>query len=506
MKNLFTLFAALCFTCLAAHAQSSETEPNDSLQVANPLAAGTTISGQSCVFTDQDWYRIILPNDGILVVYTTASIPDATEPGQGQLNISLFSKTGAPFYGYTVRTGVSGSALSDTLTFCCMAADTFYLQAYRGWAFNLCWNYTLNWTVALPSFTNDAEPDQAPLLAVPMPYNTNVEGHLGFQNQPGGGAEDNNDFFAIVPPTDGVLKVNVSVEAEAGANAPFNVSLFDNVGGNLSDMSIMPGSYPLPFDTTLYWSCLTGGDTMHLRPSLSVYGELGFAYKMSYTMLAPVFGNDVEPNNTMGTAQVVDPNQPIEGHEYFYNESNEDYFKFYKPDTGFFQLIMQAETYAASTNTPMYLYLLDTIGNTISAIYPTIGVNSHPLSDTMYVATLAAGYYYLKPGNAYFGAPCTSYRLDITTPTITGINPVAQSQTLRVFPNPSSDLFTVDFGEVRNTSIGIYNSVGQLVETMLQNNERYVALGNKLSTGLYLLKAVDSTGNIVLQGKLIKTK
>ena len=47
--------------------------------------------------------------------------------------------------------------------------------------------------------------------------------------------------------------------------------------------------------------------------------------------------------------------------------------------------------------------------------------------------------------------------------------------------------------------------MGQLVETMLQNNERFVVLGEKLTTGLYLIKATNDNGEIVSQGKLVKT-
>ena len=507
MKKLYTLFGLMCFSVLFVQAQLHETEVNDSISVANKLPMDSSISGSTCEFIDPDFFQIVTSADGMVRIISQASVTTSTVPGQGGLSITLLSKTGQTLNTYSPRVGVNSVDLIDTFYTCCLAQDTFYIQMYRGWAFTECWNYTISCHLLLPTYTNDAEPNhQAQGVSIPMAYNTPTDGHLGFNHEPNGGS-DQDDFFQIILPTDGTLKLHVKVEAESSPSHVLNIGLFNSSNAPLYNQSATTGSFLAPTDTFLYWECLVG-DTMYINPTINTFGDAGYSYQLSYTVIPPVFNNDIEPNSSFVTAQIINPNLPVEGHLDFYNHTDDDYFRFYKPDTGFLMVVISAEAPGVANPTTFDFSLYDSLQNQYPTIYPPIGANGQPAADTMYFASVAPGLYYLKVYNALFGATCISYKFTITTPTIsgtTGINATTATQALNIFPNPSSGTFTIDFGDAKNATVNLYNMMGELVETTGQRNDRYVVLGEKLSSGLYLIKAVDETGTTISQGKLVKT-
>jgi hypothetical protein len=59
---------------------------------------------------------------------------------------------------------------------------------------------------------------------------------------------------------------------------------------------------------------------------------------------------------------------------------------------------------------------------------------------------------------------------------------------------------------MKNTTINVYNTIGQLVEASLQQNERYMVMGKELPSGLYLIKVSNNNGETVSQGKLAITR
>lgn len=506
MKATLYLFLFTFLSGMMAQAQLTEVEPNDSMPIANSLPVNTSMSGSACVFTDQDWFRIILPADGEIRIYTSVSTPDTVlEFSSGGLALTLYGTDGQNYAQYPVRSGSYNAARLDTFTYCCLAADTFYIWVNRGAASPLCWNYTLHYELLPATFTNDAEPDQNPGPAITMPYNTDVQGHLGFDKAVRT-LMDNNDYYLILAPTDGILKVNVSSEAQSAPTHELTMQLYDRNHSNFSTQTVVPGDFQHPLDTILYWPCM-GTDTLYISPYIAVFGDGGFAYKMRYTMLQPLFSNDVEPNNTFATAQqVTNPSLPIEGHQLFGGDNTDDYFKFVKPDTGFLKINIQVETSQPTAGGYLAVQVYDSTQNQISSISAPIGVNSQPVYDSIVLASRAAGAYYIHVFNPVFGAPCESYKLSIFTPTITdGIDPISTAKSIHIYPNPTAGSFTIDFGTTQNTTVAIYNTLGELTGTTVQKNERTLILGGNLDAGIYIIKATDDSGR-AYQSKLVKTQ
>ena len=74
MKTIFTLTILLLIGSFSAIAQRTEMEPNDSIPQANALPLDTVMSGSICFtgpsIADFDFFRIVLPADGAIRMYT----------------------------------------------------------------------------------------------------------------------------------------------------------------------------------------------------------------------------------------------------------------------------------------------------------------------------------------------------------------------------------------------------------------------------------------------------
>jgi hypothetical protein len=216
-----------------------------------------------------------------------------------------------------------------------------------------------------------------------------------------------------------------------------------------------------------------------------------------------VFSEDTAPHDSFANALLLSGGIAAEGHLSFHGEQTDDYYEFYKPDTGTLTIYGFVESPEEVGNIWMYAYLFDSAQNQVATWYPSVGSYSQPIEDTFTTVSLPAGHYYLRANSSSF---CFSYKFDITgSGIVSGINPVRATLPLHIFPNPSANTFTVDFGTARNSTVSVYNALGELVETTMQLNNRYVILGEKLAPGFYVLKASDETGTVISQGKMIKT-
>jgi hypothetical protein len=510
MKKLSPLLMFFCLAGFFANAQ---------LQIDPVVPEDSTVANVICLHDSLDWYRIITPINGMLVIYTTASVPDSGSPEEFQyLGFEVLGKNlngafgevyqggnaAGAFYPYV---GNEGVPLPDTSYTCCLAADTFFIRVDESLIANTCWSYTFHWHTIPATYANNPLPDSFPAHAQPMPYNTSVTGNLGFEDISGGSADGTNDWI-IVPPMDGTIKINVSVEGESEGGHYMTIDMLDhNLQGFVAGQYPPAGPFQSPIDSNIYWECISAGDTFYIETYLGTFGDGGYSYRMSYTMIPPVYNADTASNFSFGTAQVVNPSLPIEDHSSFYYSGTnvDEFFKFYLPDTG----ILTLRTWIESSNTLspgayVYMYLYDSTESPVNAgFYPVMGGNSVPLGDTNTVDITYPGWYYLRMQHS---SSCYSYQIGLSGAGITtAIAGLGASIPLAVFPNPSASTYTVDFGNARNTTINIYNSLGQLVETDLQENERYATVGQKLTPGIYLLKATNKDGETVGESKLVKT-
>ena len=90
---------------------------------------------------------------------------------------------------------------------------------------------------------------------------------------------------------------------------------------------------------------------------------------------------------------------------------------------------------------------------------------------------------------------------------ITGYNPVTYNNTIKIFPNPTNDHITIDYGNFASLSgyqLKIINSLSQNVfQTNITQQSDYLNLTTWGGNGLYFVHIIDQQGNIIDIRKIV---
>ncbi len=463
MKKLLTLIWALTIgTTAMMRAQISETESNDLLTTANDLPLNTTLEGQTCTYDNPDWYRVILPEDGFLKI-STLTAGEGVNPNAPYI-FTLFSPTGNPWNSFSPTTGNNGVMIADTSGWCCLKADTYYIKVQRDYAFAYCYDYTFSLELIPPVFQNDVEPNSMITdELVTIGFNTQAEGHVSFINDPQNSGTDSYDYFKIVPPINGMLRMFIESEAQSTGSNDLKIKLHNEDGSVWYQQSTPIGDFQSPNSDTLYWDC-TPNDTLIVLFFTDNFYDRGYSYRMRYDMVSPFFENDIEPNNSSATAQIIDIATPVMGNQYYYGDGSEDIFKFAKPDTGFFKVRVTSSTNSSDGNLGTKVQLLDNNYSYIAQLNAPLGIIGELAIDSLTIAYLAADTFYIKVFSDYAYAACRSYLLEFFyyDPGI-GLDEFALGN-FQIFPNPANDKLTIDTRQLSGEgTVQIMNIFGEVV-------------------------------------------
>jgi hypothetical protein len=90
---------------------------------------------------------------------------------------------------------------------------------------------------------------------------------------------------------------------------------------------------------------------------------------------------------------------------------------------------------------------------------------------------------------------------------ITGFNPITYNNTIKIFPNPTNDHITIDYGNFASLNgyqLKIENSLGQQVfQTNITQQSNYLSLNNWGGNGLYFVRIIDPQGNTIDIRKIV---
>lgn len=91
---------------------------------------------------------------------------------------------------------------------------------------------------------------------------------------------------------------------------------------------------------------------------------------------------------------------------------------------------------------------------------------------------------------------------------LTGFNPIAYQNTIKVYPNPTNDQITIDFGSNYTTMNGytlkITNSLSQVVYTTPINTQQTtVSLSTWTGNGIYFVHLIDAQSNTIDIRKIV---
>ena len=377
---------------------AEDLEENDAPTQADTVAAGVDHEGRLDFFYDDnsDYYRLILPSDGILNITVNAEHA-GTSTGE-TLTAHVLNSSGGLVQSHSVNIGANGNpVMTDLATSCLGTEQLYYLRFFNPTACGV--SYQFNYGVTPPLYADDLEENDGTSQSDTVAASIDHDGRINFYY------DDNTDYFRLILPTDGVLDITMSAEHSGSSTAEtMNVHLLNSSGGLIQAWPVSIGSSGSPSSTVLSASCL-GNEQLYY---LHVFGSTicGVSYRFNYSVTQPVFGDDPEPNNSIGQATGLDLDLGgSPGRLDFFYDNTSDYFGLTLGADGTIEIGMEAENAGAAGT--MNFTLLNAFGGLVQATTFPVGGGSTPALGTFTSNMLTAGTYYIRLDNA----PCgTSYR------------------------------------------------------------------------------------------------
>ena len=354
---------------LTVPAQANDTEPNDSRAQAVALGPNATKVGHINYYYNTlrdgaDWYKI-------------------TTTADGQIKLTLTSANGQYIWAYlydnngTTQLNAQNTSGSIDISTDGLAAGTYYVKitAYYSTGFA---PYTIKSTFTTPAEANDAEPDSTRALALTLPLNSSVTGHIDYYYN---NHRDSADWYKVTTNGDGRLRLRLT----SGNGQYIWAYLFDNDG--TTQLNAQNTSSAVDINT----DGLAAG-TYYVRVN-SYYSNGYIPYTLADSLFKPTEANDIEPNDSKTTAEVLTVNSTITGHtDYYYNNKRDssDWYKLTIPSDGMIHLNIKS-----GNGQYIWAYLYDNDGTT--------QLNAQNTSSSVDINTdgLAAGTYYIKVRSYY---------------------------------------------------------------------------------------------------------
>jgi hypothetical protein len=367
---------------------ADDSEPNQSTPQALVANHSTNYDGRVEFEYDNnyDYFQLQAPNDGVMTVNVLA---EHAGSNSGTLTIYLRNNNGSVLETWTANVGANGIPADTSFTHHCTGTELVYYLEFDDPS--VCGtSYRFSYTVATPVYGDDTEPNQSTTQALVANHSTNYDGRVEFEY------DNNYDYFRLQAPNDGVMTVNVLAEHAGSTSGTLTIYLRNNNGSVLETWTANVGANGTPADTSFTHHC-TGTELVYFLefddPSVC-----GTSYRFSYTVAAPFYADDTEPNQSTAQAVLIDlEDAPADGRLEFNYDNNNDYFKINHPG-GPINVITRAESAGAAGTMTVYIRnsngsVLVTNGSVL------VGGNSTPAQDTTTLAAAAAGTYYIELNN-----------------------------------------------------------------------------------------------------------
>ena len=219
---------------------SNDPEPNNEYTSASLLQSGSTVQGRlgyrsSDDVTDtQDWYKIVVPEEGQVEFTVTATADLKFYPYYCTFNGYKDNN----IYRRSNFTGNSGN-YSDTITF--KATDvgkgTYYICLQRN---NGSGGYKLYYKFTPCPQENDFEPDDDYQHYNRLLNGKTSEGRLGYRTSDD--VTDNQDWYRIIVPKDGDIDISANVASNDLKLYPYYCEIYSYQNNNLNKLSSFSGN------------------------------------------------------------------------------------------------------------------------------------------------------------------------------------------------------------------------------------------------------------------------
>ena len=268
--------------------------------------------------------------------------------------------------------------------------------------------------LALFAQLSEVEPNDGFPQANALPPNTTMTGTVGCLTL-------DDDRFYLVVPTDGVLTITAQVSSTFSTDLQLNVYRGDGSGFPLSYHTAASSSGGA-ITTTMIRNCTAGSDYHFL---LGQSATDCFSYVISWTVAAPLFGNDTEPNDGFPIVTLTPPNTDTDGHTNFLDYgTNDDRFRIDAADDGILTINWSAENAGAADATGALIQLYRGDGSGFAVETDSVPVGGGGTASTAQLTWTCRGAsdYHLRFSST--GLCGVSYRFSYTlTPAVYGNDP-----------------------------------------------------------------------------------
>ncbi len=346
MKKIFLSVVLIIAVTFFSFGQSAETEPNNNYATANLIAAGVERTAILDGIDTVDYHKLYFPWHANFSVTI-----EATNSGSGtqslQLRMYNTLRIGGEYVGNFYQTSFlvnQGATITQTITLCGKATDSFYLvfKSLAGFDYNFTWN-------SVNAYPNDGVSNNTPATATPFTYNVEKLASVKYEFW-GSQNFDTTDYFTSTLPAGNYnnIYLNITAQNNSCSNNKWisyacykngNPVAFDSgyVGNNSSVNSYQHVFSSIPL------SNMQAGDVLLVKFKAS--GAFGYQFKYS---LLDEFAPDVEDNCCYYNAIPLFENIPKSGNvgAYDYNADvhidEYDTYRIILPHDGAFNLIVKA--------------------------------------------------------------------------------------------------------------------------------------------------------------------
>lgn len=357
-----------------------DTEDNGTIESAMHIVSSDTkvghigylFNGTSDAF---DYYKTLIPEDGTVKIIVNGQNMSGTN---GYLYI--YGYDGRKLNGQILSRYVSNNSsvanraiITDTFILNGRAVDSFFVRIQSSAAFK----YEIKYEVVDRS-TNDIEPNNSFAEAIEPVIRNQYEGHINYFYN---GTNDGYDYYRLLLPTDGTLKVAINGTNMSGANSYLYAVIFDGRKGNGQIFSKYIANTSSVQNRVTVIDTLTinglASDTFYLR----IESGSAFKYQFNFNVI-DTSTNDIEPNDNISNANIINESETKYGHSDYFKRGTNDNYDHYRTllkKDGTVRLIVNGINMKGS-NGYLYITLFDGRGNS-GQIFAKYISNSSSISD-----------------------------------------------------------------------------------------------------------------------------
>jgi hypothetical protein len=438
---------------------ANDTEPNSTCDKATKLELSKEAFGH-LGYTKKDdkdrkdWYYVDLSDDGYL------QIIEKTAGGNLHPLIGLWENNGVKLIN---------AVLSDSLYHARLKAGRYFIELGDAEGPG---SYKLTANFFPAGLTNDLEPNDNPVSASKIQFESTYNGHLNYYRND---SIDREDWYYVETPEDGelIIVMNPNPDKNPRCNILSGIHLFESEGSRL-----VVYVYGKTTSDTLIYSNLQKGK-YHIK--LVGWGDTYGPYSLKVYYHPVNLLNDKEKNDELTGAIPLVFDKEYTGHLGYYSNGNID-------ERDYYTFSLQRSTKVQVVETAFVkLFTNFWILDSLNRIIPDFGISKSNLNgkDTL-TANLSAGKYYVRVFKDQFGYG--TYKLTATSVQTTDNKQLIEIESVKIFPNPVNEYLSVSIKTpMKDGTLEIMDAHGKrLFTTRIGQGETTFAIQD-IPVGLYFI-------------------